>query len=193
MYIFLLFANDNFNVIILVTVIVVLLIFPFVLEVSAFISKENKSLYFSFKLFSLLLILQGNIKAKNNGLIITYNNKTIYFPFKKILDIKEKIKPLRDYHVVKCKILVNIGLEEKYLEGLVFASVAQSISQVIFISLKELKNYVKIRQYINVCENLTDVNCYIKLKILFNILTVILSLIKKTLGKIFLWMKTKID
>ena len=172
-------------------IIIVLIIFPIFVKSELFFCKKNKKLFFCFKIFSFLRIIFGEISANSNGLIINLNyKKNIIYPYKNFINIKEKIKPLRDYHLLKCKILFKIGVCDMN-EGIIIASAFQSINEIINSLLREIKPYIKLKNIINIYEDSDDKNAFISLTFVFNLLTVILGIIKKFWGKLLIW-KAKI-
>lgn len=177
---------------IIAIILVILLIFPIFVNVKLYISNEDK-LYFCFKLFSFIRIIFGEIIANSNGLIINLNyKKIIIYKYKKFLNIKESIKPLRDYHLLNCNININFGVTDLE-KGVIVASVFQIISEMIYSSLRELKPYVKLKSKLNIYENTREKNAFVSLNFVFNLLTVLLGLFKKLLGKLISWKEKVTD
>ena len=61
------------------------------------------------------------------------------------------------------------------------------------MSIKELKPYVKFKNNLNIYEDSDDKNAFASLNFVFNLLTVLLGLLKKLWGKLLIWKEKVTD
>lgn len=168
-------------------IFIILLIFPIFVRLELYFSNTTNKLYFCFKIFSIIKLLFGEITTNGNGIIINLNyKKLIIYKYKNFLNIKDKIKPLRDYHLLKCKTYLNIGVKN-FENSVIIASFFLTITELINMSIKELKPYIKFKNNLNIYEDSDDKNAFASLNFVFNLLTVLLGLLKKLWGKLLIW------
>lgn len=180
--------------IILVIIIVIILIFPIFIDLKITNLSGIDKIYFKFSLFSFVKVLYGEVNINKLGFVINlYNKKKIVYPFKKLLNLRENIKPLRDYHLLRFNVLLKLSTSDNLDHALIIASFFQTINQILANSIRQLKPYVKFNNYIDLYENLNEKKLFISFKFVFNLLTVLLSFIKKLLGKIYIWKKKITD
>lgn len=173
--------------------IIILLIFPIFVRVEIYFSNITNKLNFCFKIFSRIRLLFGEITANGKGIVINLNyKKLIVYKYINFLNISENIKPLRDYHLLKCKTYLNIGVKN-FENSIIIASFFLTTTELINRTLKELKPHVKFKNNLNIYEDSDEKNALVILNFVFNLLTVLFGLLKKIWGKLLIWKEKVTD
>ena len=169
---------------ILVVLIYVLLIFPIFINIKLFFCKENKKLFFAINCF-MFTIIGGYVEQIKEGFAIhVTKNKAIIIPYKKVLGLKSSVKPLKDYHFIKLNMEIDIGNDDNIVASLSIAYIINYVHAIIKGYINQIKPYVVFNQNVNVIENSETFNIKIDSLILFNLLMVLLSLVKIFVEKI---------
>ena len=180
-------SKRNANIKIVLTVIVVvftLIIFPIFLNIDlCFIKSENK-LFFKIKIF-LIKIISGYAEIINEGIIFHLTKtKAIILPFNKIFDMKKSVEPLKDYHFIKIKMRLVMGSDYSSLPPLIIAFLSNYSNNLIRWLTLCKKPYVKFDNDIIIYEDQSVFKLYFNAYIVFNLLMVLLSIIKILVGKL---------
>ncbi len=162
----------------------IIIIFPLLLNINLLFIKEHKKLYFTLGLYK-ISFLSGYVEIVDDSLAIHLSNKkAIIIPFKSFFELEKKIKPLKDYHVIKFKYLVELGSENNMLSSVSIGFIINYVFNIGKKIVNGIKPYVTIDGQTDVYENKNVFNVYIRASVLFNLLMVLLSLIKIILEKI---------
>lgn len=174
-----------------VVIIYLFLIFPLFVSVKIFYCNQHKKLYFALNLFS-FTIVSGYVEQINEGFAIHLTeNYALIVPYKSFLGIKSRIKPLKDYHFIKLKYNIDLGMKENLIDSVSIAFVLNYVYTMINFFTIQKKPYVNLNQSINVFEDKNIFNVTIDLLVIFNLLMIVLSLIKILVEKIIYEFRNK--
>jgi len=177
-------ANIKIVLIIIVVFLFALLIFPIFLKINFSFLGQEKRLYFRFDIFGIKINV-GFIDFYSDHLEILHRNKTKIFYYKDTINVKDKVKPLRDYHVKKSVFYVECGDKNYGVYSYFFGFLINFISNFIGVHLNNKKPYVNFGVNYLVKNDDECFNVYGKTTIIFNLLMVVLSFIKIIIGKCF--------
>ena len=168
-----------------VLIVSIILFFPLFLSINGFISKDLKKIYFSICLFGFIKILSGYAQFLSDGVAFHLTRKKAYIYFyKKIFDLKNSVKPLKDYHIIKFYSVLEIGSLNGLFLPLSAGIALNYVNNIILWLFDNKKPYVKINNYIDIYENKDIFNLYLKASLVLNLLMIILSIIKICVEKI---------
>ena len=102
-----------------------------------------------------------------------------------MLGLGKKIKPLRDYHIVKVNSFLNLGCYDNAILITFSAFILSFVNNVVFEIIHQLKPYVNVKNDICIFEKKEVFELYADFLILFNLLMVVISFIKIILGRIY--------
>lgn len=178
------FANNKI-VLTFAIVLYIILIFPIFINVKLMFQSDKSQLFYSIYLFNLIKLVDGYIKFSQSCLInnVNYKKKKI-IPYKNLFLMKNQIKFLYDYHVVKITSLINIGVLSNLETKLYLSNFLDFTFNNVIKVVKEYKNYVKTNYFINLIENKNNFEIYISVNFVFNIITLLFSFIKYISEKI---------
>ena len=170
---------------ILVIALFIFLIFPIYLNGYFYFSLDVKKLFFSIKIFKVIKILSGYAELKNDGVFIHLTRKkAIFIPYSNITSMNKKVKPLKDYHIIKWELEADLGFDANTLLALETAFIVNYITSFINWITSNMKPYLIIKNNVNVYEAQNVFRMYFYGTVLLNLLMIILSLIKIVLEKI---------
>ncbi len=164
----------------------IVLTFPIFINGKGLYIHENKKFYYVIKIFGVLRVLSGYITVKNNFFLIKYGKRKTYFsPLNNVLGLRKKIKPFLDLHLIRLKSLTEVGSKDNLISSFTYAFVFQYFNYYLCDVLNKTKPYLKINNDVNVIENSSIFNIYIKLSIVLNVITILVNFIKILTEKIF--------
>ncbi len=167
------------------------LIFPIFLNGKLSLSKENKELKYSVKIFWLFKVLYGYFELDKEGIIIHLNKrKAILIEYNRLLSIRKKFKPLKDYHLLRFNSTLNIGISENELiiDITTFYSI---ITEILGEYFRFNKPYFKIQNTMNIYEGANMLNLYFSAELVLNLLMVIISAFKIFMEKFIYAIKSR--
>ena len=168
-----------------IVIIYIILIFPLFIRFEGVLDTESKHLKYKIKLFKYITILFGYAEIINEGIAIHVNNiKAFIIYYKDAFTIRNKIKPLKDYHLYRLNSNISIGSVNNYDKVLSFSILYSAMVNCIGYSLKTIKPYVKLKNDIYVYKDKNAFNLKFDFVILLNILMIVLSFVKIILEKI---------
>ena len=139
---------------------------------------------YKIKLFRYITILFGNIEIIDVGVAIHVNNiKAFILYYKDIFSMRKKFKPLKDYHLYRLNSIINIGYSKNYDLVSSFSIMYNSIANCCGFVVNMIKPYLKIKNDINIYEDKDIFSIKVNFIILFNLLMILLSLVKILLEK----------
>lgn len=168
-----------------VIIVYVTLNFPIFITVFGIVSKQKKGIGFEIVLYGFLKVFKGSIFKRGSFLLIEHTfKKKYYMPVSEIFSMKTTIKPLKDFHILKLKTLTEIGLNGDVFLPCMGISVFKFLNNGICKIINADKPYLKLKNDVNLYENRDCFNVYIKTVVVFNLMMVLLSLIKIIIGKL---------
>ncbi len=171
-------------VLITLFIVVLVIIFPIFLSVKLNFSTKEQILKFKIYLFGIRVLL-GYAKILKEGIIFHLTKKTaLLLQFKSILSIKDKVKPLQDYHLLVLKLNFNIGAEDKILNSIGFCFLLKYFESFIQWFLTYKKPYFLLKNNCNLYLDETYSSVDLYGRIVFNLLMILLSIIKILTGKL---------
>lgn len=178
--------NANIKFVIIAAILTyIILIFPLFLNLQIYYSANLKRVYFAIDLFGMLKIISGYIEIIKEGVCIHLTkNKAIIIENKQLLGVGEKVKPLKDYHIIRVHSLTEIGLAKNNLAAFSAAFILNYINQTLDWYFYHDKPYLVLDNKINYHEDENVLNLYMKSTIIFNLLMILLSIIKIIMEKI---------
>lgn len=172
------------KIMIAIFLIFAFLFLPIILDLGIVFPLKAKKGYFSIKLFNFIPIFSGYLELLKDGLCIHISKrKAKILPYKNLLRINNTLKPIKDFQIIYFNCCIDYGLKENVFLPLYLGYVSCLIGNVIGKALSERKQYLTYNSNVNVY-NLDVFNVYIKSKILFNLLLVILEILRFLLEKI---------
>lgn len=161
------------------------------LNVKLFFNKELKQLFFVINLFN-LKIFGGYAQIVSDGIVIHLTKYyAIIIPFKSLLGINKKVKPLKDYHVIKFNCVIDTGNNNETLKSLSYIYTTQFLFEKFKWYIKNKKPYVRLKQEINLYEGKNLLNVSLNTTVIFNFLMIILSVLKISVGKVIYAIRRK--
>ncbi len=186
LFLYIKIINANIKIV-LITVILtyVLLIFPIFIRFNVAYSNEVSKVFYKVKLFNFIVLFYGYVEKIDEGIAIHLNKrKAIIITNDKIFDVGNKIKPLKDYHVIKFNAQIDLGSKENVIAPLSLAYVINFVAQYFEWFLENSKPYVKYNKVINVYEDeelfLLKTNATFVLNLLMITISIIKILVEKT-------------
>ena len=159
-------------------------IFPFLVSVKIDYDSNKNGAVFVLKLFNIIKIVSAKIVRSGSGIIIKFSEKkTKKINFLSFTDVNGAIKPFMDFHITSLKICVfksGYDLISEYEKAYVFNFLLNSLVPVVRYN----KPYFKAKSQINVAEGTNYFRLILSVNILFNILVILLTVIKSIWGKI---------
>ncbi len=167
------------KVVIIVVAIFAFSIIPLIINLECKFKSNKKEIFFCVKLFWLFTIIKGTLHFTNEGIIIYFRKKTKVITYGSLLNVGEKIKPLKDYHVLSFDSLIEIGyIDDLLIECLCLTKILNYFTNLITHYLLVNKPFIKLNNQINVYEGDKRLNVYIKTKSIINVVTVLIGLVK---------------
>ncbi len=165
--------------------IYIILIFPIFISMEIYLSKTDKKAYFGIYAFGFIRLFGGYAQVLKDGFVIHLtDNKAIFIPFKKTIGLQKSFKPLKDYHIIRFYTLTEIGssgdLTAPLFAGFIF-SYLNAFTDWFFRSGKP---YLKIKNDLDIYSGEEKFNVYVHSVIVFNLLMIIISIIKIVAEKI---------
>ncbi len=175
-----------------IVIIFLVLIFPIFINLNLRLSFNEKNLKFKIYLFGFIKILSGYAHLIEEGIIIHLTKYTaIIVEKEKFFTLKDKVKPLKDYHFIKINIKLELGSNQSILTPLITAFLFNYVENIFTWFMYFYKPQLNSNNCINIYENRSIFNVAIKLNVVFNFLMVLISLIKIIMEKIICKLKTK--
>lgn len=114
-----------------------------------------------------------------DGVAIHYSNKkALLIKNYELLGIGKKFEPFKDYHLKTLKTTLDVGDNKKNIISPICVFIINYIlcttEKILFVK----KNYINFDYKINLFEKSNVFNIYVNAKVLFNLLTVLISIIK---------------
>jgi len=173
-------------VILIISAIFFALIFPIFVSVFAVLSKTGENVKFEAYIYGVFHVFKGKVVKKGGVLIIKHSfNKGKIIPVYDVFTIKKSVKPLNDYHIISFRSLTKTGINVDLFVPVTFANVFCVANNIVGDIIYENKPYLKIKNDLCLYENENCFNIYIKTVFLFNLLVVILNILKILIGKLF--------
>lgn len=191
-FLYIKYFNANIKVVLTAFIIsYIILIFPVFLCINVKYKKEYKKLFYHVDIFS-IKVLNGYIEIVKEGIAIHLTKrKAIIIPFKNMLEMRNKIRPLKDYHIIKLKLNVKFAVYESMILPIsltfLFNFALQFLQSILFYG----KPYVKLFTDFSIYEKEDLLNINAKATIVFNLLMVIISFIKIGAEKIYYAVKNR--
>lgn len=161
-----------------------ILIFPIFFGANIRFNLEEKRIFAVIKLFG-VKVFTFYIDILSEGLIIHLTKKyAVIVPFAKIFDVRKKVEPLKDYHIIRFSSVIEIASEENPLFAYYIAHVLRFFNEFILWFFTCYKPYLKINNITNADYGKNELKINIKFTIVFNLLMVIFSIIKIGVGKL---------
>lgn len=161
-----------------------ILIFPIFFGANIRFNLEEKRIFAIIKLFG-VKVFSFYIDILSEGLIIHLTKKyAVIVPFAKIFDVRKKVEPLKDYHIIRFSSVIEIASEENPLFAYSIAHVLRFFNEFVLWFFTCYKPYLKINNITNADYGKNELKINIKFTIVFNLLMVIFSIIKIGVGKL---------
>ena len=154
------------------------LIFPIFLKINIRFDKEQKLIY-NIKLFNFIKVIGGNVGLLKEGIIIHLTKrKATIIEYKDIISLRKKFEPVKDFHFINFYSNIKIGASNNFLTltklgyfYLIFVNIFEGI-------IKIYKPYLDLYNYISIYEDKDLLEVICKLNLVFNLLVIMISVIK---------------
>jgi len=184
LYIFIVNA-DIISVLFWTISIYLLLTFPiFVNFYGYYATKENKA-FFGVDIFGIIKIVSGYAQIIKEGICIHINDKkAVIIPFQKILGLRKSFKPLKDFHIVRANLIVELSGAVDFFYPLSCIFTINYFVNSFGFYLSNIKPYVKLRSTTTLNLNRDYSDFLLNFTVILNLLMVIISFIKILMEKI---------
>jgi len=146
---------------------------------------KEKRLCFCVILFGFINIFSGYAETKKEGIYVHYKTKKAFLiKYFSAMKMRGGLKPFNDYHILRLRLITEIGFNDEIILPMIAANFLNQINNLFYIFLMNNKPYFNFNHDVNLIEGEKFLNILGKTTIVFNILTVILSVIKIIIGKI---------
>ena len=192
MYIKIQFAN-SILVLIVTVIISIIIIFPIFINIKINFDSSIKKIYYEIKIF-FIKILYGYIEKDTEGIIIHLNKrKAILIFYKDLFTMKDKAKPLKDYHLINFSSEISVGIKNDVIKALELGYLYNYIMFYIKWLTFNKKPYFNLDTKVNIYEekNLFIYKC--NSTVLLNLLMIIISLIKIFVEKIYYAIRNRLQ
>lgn len=178
----------------IVTVVVVLIIiFPIFINIKVNYDISIKKFYYEIRVF-FIKTLYGYIEKHADGIIVHLNKrKAILIFYKDLLNMKDKAKPLKDYHLINFYSEIKIGIENNLINALELGFLYNIIMFYIKWFTYNKKPYFNIDNKIYIYEGKNIFSFMCKSTVLLNLLMIIISLIKIIVEKIYYAIRNRLQ
>ncbi len=168
-----------------IIVAVIILIFPIFISGKFYFNKNEIKIYYRITLFKFIKIIYGYAELLKDGIILHLTkNKAVLLPYSNIFEIKEKVKPLKDYHLITADLNMNLGSEDVFLPASATFIVNYAYNYLRWF-LCHKKPYFKFKNTANVYVGASVFEVKFNGTAVFNLLMIVLSLIKILIGKVY--------
>lgn len=168
---------------IIIAIIYFMLIFPIFLTVNVSIISETKCAYFGIFVFKWFRIVEGVAGIDGGKIFYVINGKKEVVKLTLLKNVKTKVKPLMDYHILRLNNVIEIG-DNQLITPFVVGQAINVISSTAFFSALIKKPYLKLTNDIFINDVKKYVNDYLSFTVVFNILMILISLVKIITEKI---------
>ena len=176
-----------------ILILVSIIIFPIFINGDFHLSQDKLKLFYKIKVFGFITILKGYAEFIKEGIIIHLTKrKAIILPFENLFEVKRKVEPLKDYHLINFKLNVELGNEENILAPLTTAFIINYIYNYFKWFLHHKKPYFNSDINIFVIDEKNVFEIFLKGTAVFNLLMILISLIKILAGKLINAFKQRI-
>lgn len=170
--------------IIFCTIFFAILIFPIYLNIKVFYNKKIKKIFLRVDIFRIIKLVGGYYSFYKDGVAFHIReNKALLFPYNNSLELKNKVKPLKDYHVKKIVFRIDVGTKNQEDLSMLLLYIYVWHNSIVKSVLYNVKPYVEYKNNLNIFEGCDRLNTFIEFTTIFNLLMIILSLIKIFLEK----------
>jgi len=178
-------------VLIITLIISAILIFPIFINFDLCFIKDNKKLYYKLSLFG-IKVLRGYVELIKEGVVIHLNKyRAIIIPYKKLFGIRKKFKPLKDYHFIKFNSILELGGKNDLINAISAGFIHNYIFNYLEWFFYHKKPYVDLKYKTIIIKDTNKLNYYCNLTVIFNLLMVVISLIKILMEKIIYAIRNK--
>lgn len=186
MYILTSFAKNKIVLVtIFIIVFVLIIFFPIFIRIKAELIKNENKIFFKFYLFKIIKVYSMYLDFKSDAIFIHLTKKkAVLIKYSSLINIRAKVKPLKDFHFIKLITQIHIGSTDNDFLLLETYFFINYIFQNIKWFFSNKKPYLKLDNQIFLYENEKLFNIYIDLSLILNIFMVILSIIKITVEAI---------
>lgn len=168
-----------------VLIFTAILFFPIFLNFDFVLKKDLQRLWYGIHLFGIIKLIGGYIERIKDGFAIHITkNKAIILNYSDIFGARKKIKPLKDYHFIRFYSLLELGSEncdEKYISA---AFITSYLGSMLGRYFGFEKPYLRMKNDVSLFVGENVFNLYFSGTVVFNLLMVVLSIIKICTGKI---------
>lgn len=168
-----------------VIVSTIIIIFPIFLNIDIIFSKEAKRVIFLLRIFGFIKIISGYIERIEEGFAIHVSPKKAFIiAYDKIFGMRNKVKPLRDFHFIKVRSITELGSDKSIVAplcaGFVFNYINWFLCRYFYVN----KPHLDVKNDVNIYEEKNVFNIYFSGTVVFNLFMIILSAIKILTEKI---------
>lgn len=162
----------------------VVLIFPIFIKTEVFFDKNVKKAFFAITLYGKIKILGGYAEIIKEGLAFHLSRKkAVILPFAS-LDMRKQFSLTKDYRIYSFYLLTELGSENSAAIPFTAAMIENVASKISFTVASYNNPRLKLRSDILLHEEESVFKINFGLNVLFNLLTVLITLTKIIIGKI---------
>lgn len=177
---------------VVVVLFFILLTFPLFVKFDVCYIKTKNKMFYKISLFNVIKILKGYVELIKEGIVIHLTKrKAIIIPYKNIVGIRKKFKPLKDYHFIKLNSILEIGFKDDLVNSFFVGNVNNFIFEFVNWFFYHKKPYVNLKNKTLLFENDKRLNYFLELTVVFNMLMILVSGIKILMEKILYVFRNK--
>jgi len=168
--------------------ILLFLIFPLFLNIKVSYLNEYKKLFISLRLFNFIKIIGGYFTFEKDATFFHVSTDKAYIFKYKLPKFDKKFKYLKDYKLYSCNLIWELGKYDPFLPFMVGHFINTIFNIYTSVRINKRKK-INLTNNVIIFENENKLNLSLSATIQFNILTIIITLIKLFLEKT-IWKKT---
>lgn len=164
--------------------IYIFIIFPIFTKLNMAYINADKKLYFTINIFG-LSVVGGDVEVSKKGLVIKIGKKkTIIYSFKKLFGLRKRTKTLKDFHIICFCSLIEYGNTNNIDIASVLCNIYVWHNEIVTRIITFLKPYLKVKNDVNLYHDKNKLSIFIQVKILLNVLSISIILVKLLKEKI---------
>jgi len=172
--------------------IFIFLFFPIYFKIRVWGTSEDKKLSYSLYVYGFIKIIRGYVEFLNDGICVHLTKKkAVIIKYNSLLNVKKNIEPLKDYHIISLKAYFEAGIKDKILLPFEISFLYSYFLSFLRWFMSNKKPYFNLDSRLILRENESHYKAFFEIRIIFNLLMVILSLLKILVEKIIYARKRK--
>ena len=184
-------AYTVFMYFVVVSLFLIILIFPIRLNIKGFCSDRDKKIFFSINIYGKIKLFCGFIDFANNRVVLRLKNKTSSLKYKDFIPDKVKTDFISHFNLVEFRSATLLGGEFNENKA-IFCVFINAINRTAYKVLSDLLPYLNFRNDVLLLEDTEPSGFVVKIGAITNVIALIEITVKKIYGGIYNYVKRKI-